>query len=65
MKVEKLCFADFKQSSLSFASLRNLLGGARFTDYKAPGDNGDYINDQDQTRYDCDPNTYADDCPRP
>ena len=62
MKVEKLRFSDFKQNSLSFTSLKNLVGGARFTDYQRPGDKGDYVNDKEETRFDCDDSTYNDSC---
>jgi len=65
MKVKKLYLESFKQNELSFTSLKNLLGGARYTDYKAPGDRGDFVMDNDMTKYDCEDPLYDDSCPTP
>lgn len=62
MVIHKLAFGSFEKKALSFTSLKNLTGGARVTDYKEPGDQGDFVNNKEETRFDCDPTVFNDSC---
>jgi len=63
MKLQKLNFDEFKNSSLSFSSMKSISGGAELTQVGPnSGPPEDYINNHGMTSFDCDDEKYDDTC---